>query len=211
MKYLVETLKHPEPYWQWRHNILQYHRIFAYMKHYIYIYIYSVCDWSLMHMSLWHPEITAVGHAGWVAMAIRASGKSTAHWSWRASKGGGTLRSTSRIIPSPTLTLFTWFLKSIFRMFFCHLVFTLKFSCQSLVSLVFVSRSKRIPNWEFKRLGSWIWGAVATSCWALEAIHSLAGHVGSWTCQYSFLYQNSVQDILHTYIIFLHIYILTGI
>lgn len=51
-----------------------------------------------------------------------------------------------RIIPSPTLTLFTWILKNIFRMFFCHLVFTLKISCQILASWVFVSRSKRIPN-----------------------------------------------------------------
>ena len=47
-----------------------------------------------MHKNLWHREITAVGHAGWVAMAIRASGKSTAHWSWRASKGGILLRFT---------------------------------------------------------------------------------------------------------------------
>lgn len=55
--------------------------------------------------------------------------------------------------------------------FFCHMVVTLKISCQILW--------QQIPN------SSGLEGAVANSCWALEAIHWFAGHIGSCLCHRS--------------------------
>ena len=194
---LVWTLKHRAPCWQYRGTICCNTTGYFHVS-YIFIYLYVTDSWCLWTLDIGKPQQLVM----------------QAELPWPSGPVENPLRIDPEGHPKVVLTLRLTFVSSQVQfwgdlrdVFEKPCVFLDDFLVKwysnwtfPLPNFGFIDFCEQIePNSEFKRLGSWIWGAVATSCWALEAIHWFGGHGGSWTCQYSFLMfsvYDSVQEIL---------------